>query len=473
MRIAAPLAAIEGPHESMDLGDRRSGGLRRDACGLCLARAARLYGAWASGLIVIGPEARPKEAAKPEQSLRMRLLSSDDVAELLLFAMGDLAADKALGVKGQVARQADRASSCGRWHRRRHAAIGAAARCRPRRGPGRRQLEPRETLLVGGRSLKVVGVLKPGLALFAGSYLVPKEATPTDATNKLFPAEVPSVLHAWLVRASAEDLRDGQLPKTAGGKLPPQQVRLAHTRGQARSPVLLSLSIGPGDFPPGRLRRAHRAFRWLAGKVASPFFAEPLLEMKARPRLVWGVHLLFFGLVIAGSLLIYKLPEAQIVLLSKVREQLATKSSILGIAAEAYQSGSIPRAAAVTLAINFLLGSLVAITLPSIVVPGSGVLVAGLRAFALGMILAPAMQSLAYVMLPHSGTLLLEGEGYILAMLFGLLIPIHIVKSSLGGNPLTRFGRVLLLNLKANVWIALVLAVAAIFEATEVILMNR
>ena len=31
------LAAIEGPHESMDLGDRRSGGLRRDACRLRVA----------------------------------------------------------------------------------------------------------------------------------------------------------------------------------------------------------------------------------------------------------------------------------------------------------------------------------------------------------------------------------------------------------------------------------------------------
>ena len=141
--------------------------------------------------------------------------------------------------------------------------------------------------------------------------------------------------------------------------------------------------------------------------------------------------------------------------------------------AEAYLSGNIPLAAAVTFVINFLLGSLAVITLPSILLPGSGVFVACLRAAVWGLILAPAMQSLAYAMLPHSVTMLLEGEGYILATLFGLLIPIHIVQSSLGGNPFTRFGRVILLNLKANFWIALVLAVAAIYEATEVILMNR
>ena len=217
-------------------------------------------------------------------------------------------------------------------------------------------------------------------------------------------------------------------------------------------------------------------FRWLAGKVQrrlGPSLPAPLLEMKARPRLVWGVHLVYFGIVIAGSLIIYELADAQLVLLGKVREALATKSNPLGVAGEAYLSGNIPRAAAVTFVINFLLGSLALITLPSILLPGSGVFVAGLRAMAWGLILAPVMQSLAYGMLPHSVTMLLEGEGYILATVFGLLIPIHIVRSSLGGNPLTRFGRVILLNLKANFWIALVLAVAAIYEATEVILMNR
>jgi hypothetical protein len=87
--------------------------------------------------------------------------------------------------------------------------------------------------------------------------------------------------------------------------------------------------------------------------------------------------------------------------------------------------------------------------------------------------LAPTITVLAFAMLPHSGTMLLEGEGYILATLFGLLIPIHIFQSSPGGTPLSRFGRVLWLNVLANFWVAVVLAVAACYEATEVILMNR
>ena len=78
---------------------------------------------------------------------------------------------------------------------------------------------------------------------------------------------------------------------------------------------------------------------------------------------------------------------------------------------------------------------------------------------------------MAFAMLPHSWTMLLEGEGYILAALFGLLIPVHLAQSRLGGTALGRYGRVLLLNVQANAWVALVLAVAACYEAIEVIWM--
>jgi hypothetical protein len=428
----------------------------------------------ASGLLVIGPEATPdkdwRAAAIPA---RLRLLSSSDAAEMLLFATGDLVPDKALGVKGQVrvklielplaiagigsdALQSGRLPQAGRDE------VLAGAK-----------IEPSELLLVGGRSLKVVGVLKPELALFATSYLVPPERIPTDATNKLFPAEVPTVHHAWVVRASAEELRDPNVRNELEEVFPAKKYAWVTPQDRLEPRTFHLYLAGLAIFLLGGSGALIGLFRWLAGKVEMPFFAAPLLEMKARPRLVWGVHLLYFGLAIAGSLITYEVADVQVVLLGKVREALATKGNPLGIAGEAYLSGNIPLAAAVTFVINFLLGSLAVITLPSILLPGSGVFVAFLRATAWGLILAPTTQSLAYAMLPHSGTMLLEGEGYILATLFGLLVPIHIVQSRLGGNPFTRFGRVLMLNFKANFWIAIVLAVAAIYEATEVILMNR
>ncbi len=378
----------------------------------------------------------------------------------------------------------------------------------------------RDTLKVGGQSLKVVGVLKPDLALFANSYLVPADA----ANDRLFPAAVPTVLHAWLVRVPAGKLPDAEVRKPIEQAFPPSKYAWVAAEDRLDSRTYYRYLTGLAIFLLGGSGALIGLFRWLAGKFVAPALAKPLLEMKdqkvedpgirierapilagplleemkdqkvedpgirierapilagpllemrARPRLVWGVHVVYFGLVIAGSLLVSEVPEMQVVLLGKVREALATKSNPLGIAAEAYLSGNILRAAAVTFVVNFLLGSLASITLPSFVLPGIGALLAAVRALVWGLILAPTMDTLAVGMLPHSLTMLLEGEGYILAALFGLLIPIHVVSRRLGGNLFTRFGRALLLNLKAQFWIALVLAVAAIYEATELILLNR
>jgi hypothetical protein len=73
-------------------------------------------------------------------------------------------------------------------------------------------------------------------------------------------------------------------------------------------------------------------------------------------------------------------------------------------------------------------------------------------------------------MLPHSGTLLLEGEGYILATFFGLLIPVYLFRADVGSSLLARYRHAFVLNLKGNLVVALVLVVAAVYEAIEVIL---
>jgi hypothetical protein len=127
----------------------------------------------------------------------------------------------------------------------------------------------------------------------------------------------------------------------------------------------------------------------------------------------------------------------------------------------------------VTFVINFFLGSLVFITLPSCIIPASGTLVAVYRALLWGLLLAPATLLQAHLMLPHSGTLLLEGEGYILATFFGLMMAVSLFRSDPESSFLQRYGRGLLHNLKGSVLVAVVLGVAAIYEAVEVILLLK
>ena len=58
---------------------------------------------WASGVILVSPEASAETSAIGGViPARLRLLSSSEIAELLLFGLGDLRPDKAVGVKCQV-----------------------------------------------------------------------------------------------------------------------------------------------------------------------------------------------------------------------------------------------------------------------------------------------------------------------------------------------------------------------------------
>lgn len=143
--------------------------------------------------------------------------------------------------------------------------------------------------------------------------------------------------------------------------------------------------------------------------------------------------------------------------------------------------------------VNFLAGSLAYISVSSLLIPGIGGLLAAFRATLWGVLLGPSETTLALMMLPHTGTLLLEGGGYILAAFFALLVPVYLFSSRLSvqkpapadewsleptsdlaptrGGFWSRYAGAWKLSLKANVLVAIVLAVAACYEAVEVILM--
>ena len=322
-------------------------------------------------------------------------------------------------------------------------------------------------LTIGSRALKVVGVLKHDVALFADCYLIP----PSASASELFPTGDPSVQHATLVRLTPEQSRDRQVLQQLEKAYPSPKFARVMPAGRLGRGVYYLYLAGQAILLVCGSGALIGLYRWLADRVRFHWLAAPLREMQRRPRLVWAVHLTYFGLVMLGAILVYELPDVQAILMSTVRAQIVGSGSPLSVAGRAYGSGNIPRAAAATFLVNFPLGSIAVITLPSVVLPGVGVAMAALRAITWGLLLGPTTVLMAFAMLPHSWTMLLEGEGYILATLFGLLIPVHLVQSSLGGTALGRFGRVLLLNIQANAWVALVLAVAACYEAIEVIWM--
>lgn len=425
---------------------------------------------WAYGLILIG-RGEPAQPDPPGFTIptRLRLLPGNERAEEFLHALEQapparlsrLQAElrpKLIGLALDEAGLGTETLETGRLPAAGHDEVLAGA-----------QAAAKDRLQVAGRTLQVVGVLKPAAVVFADCYLIP----PAASTSALFADDDPAVHSATLVRLSPEQFRDRQILQRLAEAYPSTQfVKIVPLARLDRRAFYLYLT-GLAGLLLGGAGAWIGLFRWLAGRVRWPLLAAPLEELRRRPGLVWTVHLTYFALVVLAALMIYEVPVVQTVLLSAAGSEFETSGSPLGIAGQAYASGSIPRAAAVTFLINFLLGSLVFISLPSVIVPGAGVLVAALRAVLWGLLLAPASVLMAAVMLPHAWTLLLEGEGYILAAFFGVLIPIHLCQASLGGTVLGRFGRVLLLNLKANVLVVLVLALAACYEAIEVIQMAR
>jgi hypothetical protein len=146
-------------------------------------------------------------------------------------------------------------------------------------------------------------------------------------------------------------------------------------------------------------------------------------------------------------------------------------SGIFAFVGKTYGSGQVLSAMGITFAINFFVGTFLEITLPSLVIPFIGMFMGILRAALWGLLLSPAYPPLRLLMIPHSLTLILEGQGYIM----GLLAVYVQGKAFLwpGSAGVEGHWQGYLEGLKRTGWlyslVILVLFVAAVYEALEVI----
>jgi hypothetical protein len=346
---------------------------------------------------------------------------------------------------------------------------------------------------VSGRPFEVVGVLQPSVAMFADSYLIPKR----EPSAEIFPDGDPAVHRATMVRMSAAEFSDRKNLIKAMEAYPPKRFAAIRPTVRLEPKAFYAYLAGQCLFLLGGTGLLIGLYRWMAERANSRILGPPLRELAGRPRLLWGVHLAYFGLYVLGALVIHRLPILQTIFMGAVGQEVGGGGKgPLAVAGAAYGSGNMLYAAVVTFLINFPLGSFAMISLPSMIVPGCGALLAAFRAGLWGLLLGPSEATLGWAMLAHSGTLLLEGGGYILATFFALLIPVYLLRPEPSAEELAvidaeldqldplepdppvmketmlrRLGRAVVLNLRSQVLVALVLAVAACYEAVEVILM--
>ena len=177
----------------------------------------------------------------------------------------------------------------------------------------------------------------------------------------------------------------------------------------------------------------------------------------------------YYGFVIAAMIYVAFNPEVQQQLLATVSESFSRGA--LSIARQAYEESRVLPAILATFLINLLLGSLAQLSLPSLLIPFSGLLVGFYRALMWGLLLSPASPELALPMLPHSITLILEGQAYVLVMLAiyshgkAFLFP----RSVGAGNHRNGYLEGLKQHGYLYVLVTLLLLIAAVYEALEVI----
>lgn len=324
----------------------------------------------------------------------------------------------------------------------------------------------KDEIAIDGQVFKVVGQLKKEVRLFVDSYLFGDSA----AAGELFNPDYEAVQNAYILQLPREQLVDLQVREQLKKAFPKSQFATYAPLIRTEQVPFYLYILGMALLFLGGSVVLFRVYCFLSKRIDNKWLRLPLAEIRKFKRLFLSLHFIYFGVAVLFMIVAYLLPELQVCLLAGIKSQVADGSGPLGVVGKAYMSKSIPVAAVVTFLINFFLGSLAYITIPSIIIPGVGILAAVFRASMWGLLLAPNFDALAGTMLPHSFTLLLEGEAYIVATFFTLLILVYLFRRAEGPSLLRRYGKALLMNVRGNLLVAAVLVVAAIYEAIEVIL---
>jgi hypothetical protein len=205
----------------------------------------------------------------------------------------------------------------------------------------------------------------------------------------------------------------------------------------------------------------------------NPFRSAWKVVVESRRAYLW-LNIGYFGLVVAGMVYAAFNRPLQLSLIEGVEG--AFDAGPIAIVMSAYTGGRIPLAISLTFLVNLALGSFLAITLPSLVIPFSGLLIGFFRAVLWGVLFSPTKLELSAPAI-LAGVLILmliflEGQAYVLAMLAAFvqgsafLFPKRVSAESHARGYLIGVGRSSLIYLL----VAIVLAIAAVYEVLIAVL---
>lgn len=175
---------------------------------------------------------------------------------------------------------------------------------------------------------------------------------------------------------------------------------------------------------------------------------------------------LYFGTTLFLYFAAYFAPDVQGFLWSLAQGLVRGDRGILAWVGHAYRSGGIAEAAWTTWVVNLFIGTIRDITLPSVIVPGAGVVTGMLRAVLWGVVLSPSTDIIAGKFKVVS---LIEGLGYVIAMCFAAEMFAAVRKGR--GKRWSDYRNALSSNLYGLLIVAVVLGIAAIVKSVVVLLL--
>ena len=324
-----------------------------------------------------------------------------------------------------------------------------------------------DRIVVSNSELKIVGRLRRNVTFLADSLILFGSAE----SSEIFDED--RLYNGFLVKISEQQKDDKKFAGSLESAFPKNKFTQYSVVLRTRPAPFFLYMAGMAVLLFGGTFLFFNIYKLSAKIFKNTWTAYALQTICDYKYLFFLLHLASFGLGLLFMVFVYFLPELNFFLGLVVGAEVTSGSGPLALAGKAYMSQNILLAAAITFGINFSIGSLLTITIPSIIVPGSGILMVLFRSVMWGLILSPCYTTFSQMMLPHSITLLLEGEAYILAAFFGLLMLIFLFRKSHGENLAQRYKNALIVNIQGIILTAIVLAIAALYEAVEVILMIK
>ena len=195
----------------------------------------------------------------------------------------------------------------------------------------------------------------------------------------------------------------------------------------------------------------------------------------ANQRLYWVVTGLTLFFWFSGMAYAYADPGGQRNLVFWFRDQFAGDSWPLGIAGNALLSGNILLAIGITFVVNFAQGTVLVLTLPSLLPIAGGFIVNAFRNEMLGIALSPTTLFSGQQQILHLPTILLELQAYLLAAYLSVLLLVGLIKPSRFGfeSRGEAYKNLAIDQFRILPLAAVILLVAALYEAIELLILAR